>query len=136
MQYEWTPPQIFFCGHRALQLFCHNVERDHDIKCSQKQLELKFCWFQRLGSKFTRGSIKKAALKNFGIFTGIHLCQSIFSGCSFIRKRLWHRGISVNLARLLRTPFLQNASRWLLLFYHSCWLYILQLCIAGNFQVV
>ena len=103
MQYEWTPPQIFFCGHRALQLFCHNVEGDHDIKCSQKQLELKFCWFQRLGSKFTRGSIKKAALKNFGIFTGKHLCQSIFSGCSFIRKRLWHRGISVNLARLLRT---------------------------------
>ena len=26
LQYEWTPPKIFFCGHRVSQLFCHNVE--------------------------------------------------------------------------------------------------------------
>ena len=37
------PQQIFFCGHRVLQLFCHNVEADHAINCSQKQLERKFC---------------------------------------------------------------------------------------------
>ena len=43
LQYEWTPPQIFFRGHCALQLFCHNVQGAHDIKCSQKRLELKFC---------------------------------------------------------------------------------------------
>ena len=36
LQYEWTPQQIFFCGYRILQLFYHNVEGDHDIKCSQK----------------------------------------------------------------------------------------------------
>ena len=35
-QYKWTPPQIFHCGHRVLQLFCHNVEGAHDIKCGQK----------------------------------------------------------------------------------------------------
>ena len=36
LQYEWAPPQIFFCGHRVLQLFCHNVGGGHDITCSQK----------------------------------------------------------------------------------------------------
>ena len=35
LQYEWTPPQIFFCGY-ALYNYCHNVEGAHDIKCSQK----------------------------------------------------------------------------------------------------
>ena len=36
LQYEWTPPRRIFCGYRVLQLFCHNVEGAHDIKCSQK----------------------------------------------------------------------------------------------------
>ena len=49
MQYEWTPPQLFFCRYCVLQLFCHNVERAHEIKCSQKQLEVKFCYFRDLG---------------------------------------------------------------------------------------
>ena len=39
LQHEWTPQQIFFCGHRVLQLFCHDVEEDHFIKCSQNQNE-------------------------------------------------------------------------------------------------
>ena len=33
----------------------------------------------------------------------------------FIKKRLWHRFFSVNYAKFLRTPFLQNTSGWLLL---------------------
>ena len=36
LQYELTPPQIFFCGYNVLQQFCHNVEGTHNIKCSQK----------------------------------------------------------------------------------------------------
>ena len=44
---------------------------------------------------------------------------------------LWHRGFLVNFARFLRAPFLQNTSGWLVLFYNSCWLYTLQLYIAG-----
>ena len=36
LQYERKPTEIFFYGYRVLQLFCHNVERAHDIKCSQK----------------------------------------------------------------------------------------------------
>ena len=43
LQYEWTPQETFFYGHRVLQLFCHNVEADHAIKCSQKYLGRKFC---------------------------------------------------------------------------------------------
>ena len=35
--------------------------------------------------------------------------------CSFIKKRLWHRCVPVNFAKFLRTPFLQNTSRRLLL---------------------
>ena len=28
LQYQWTPPQIFFCRYRLLQLFSHNDFRD------------------------------------------------------------------------------------------------------------
>ena len=30
LQYEWIPPQLFFCGYRVLQLR-RNVEGAHDI---------------------------------------------------------------------------------------------------------
>ena len=56
MQYEWTPPQLFFCRYCVLQLFCHNVERAHEIKCSQKQLEVKFCYFRDLGLNILRNT--------------------------------------------------------------------------------
>ena len=42
----------------------------------------------------------------------------------------------MNFAIFLKAPYLQNTSRWLLLFYNSCWLYTLQLYIVGNFQVI
>ena len=48
LQYELTPPQIFLCGYRVLQLLCHNVEGAYDIKCSEKWLELKFPNFRDL----------------------------------------------------------------------------------------
>ena len=43
LQYEWTPPRIFFRGYHVLQLFCDNVDAAHDFKCGQNYLELKFC---------------------------------------------------------------------------------------------
>ena len=43
LQYEWTPLQICLCGYRVIQLFCDNVEGAHDIRYSQKELEMKFC---------------------------------------------------------------------------------------------
>ena len=44
-------------------------------------------------------------LKNLAIFTGKHLCWSLF-----IEKRLQHRRFSVNIAKFLRIAFLQNTS--------------------------
>ena len=90
LQCEWTPPQIFFYIYCISQLFYNSVEGPHDIKLSQKQLELRFCRFQRLSSNFTRGSygrcsIKKGVLKNFKIFTGKHLYHSLFLSCNFVR---------------------------------------------------
>ena len=37
--------------------------------------------------------------------------------CNFIKKRLWHRCLPFNIAKFLRTPFLQNTSGRLLLFF-------------------
>ena len=53
---------------------------------------------------------KKAALKKFTIFTGKHLCRSLFDKvaglqlCNFIKKRLQHRWFSVKIVKFLRTP--------------------------------
>ena len=66
---------------------------------------------------------EKGALRNFTNFTGKHLCQSLFLiklqasdwGFSFIKKSLWHRCFPVNLAKILRTPFLTEYIRQLLL---------------------
>ena len=42
MKYEWTPPYIFFCSYRVLELFYHNVEAPHDTKCSKIVETFKF----------------------------------------------------------------------------------------------
>ena len=36
---------------------------------------------------------------------------------TFLKRRLMHRCFPVNFAKFLRTPFLQNTSGWLLLYY-------------------
>ena len=58
---------------------------------------------------------KKAALKNFAIFTEKHLPSSLFlnknvglQSWNFIKKRLQHRFFPVNIAKFLRTPVLEN----------------------------
>ena len=47
----------------------------------------------------------KAALKHFAIFTGKHLCWSIFL-IKFIITKLQHRYFPVNIARFLRASIL------------------------------
>ena len=78
-----------FRGYRILQLlFCHTVEGAHDFKCSQNQLELKFC----LHKRHPPGVFcKKGVLKNFAIFKGKYLCQSLFLSRNFIKETLAHR---------------------------------------------
>ena len=62
-------------------------------------------------------------LKNFSIFTGKHLCRGFFfnkvaglHAWDFIKKRLQYRCFPVNIAKFLRTAFIKQHLRWLLLF--------------------
>ena len=64
---------------------------------------------------------KKFVIKNFVKFTGKHLRRSLFLNTVadlrptiLLRKRLRHRCFSVNFAKVLKKPFLQN-SFWRLL---------------------
>ena len=89
--------------------FCYNVEGAHDIKSSQKQFELKFCRFRRLGSNFTRGShqmfYKKTVLKNFTIFTEQHQPQSPFLGSDFIKKETLTQGFCCKFFTIFKNAF-------------------------------
>ena len=65
---------------------------------------------------------KKGVLRNFAKFTGKHLCQSLFfnkvadlRSAALLKKRLWHRCFPVNFEKFLRTPFIIEHLRWLLL---------------------
>ena len=84
-----------------------------DDKTQQKQSPEVFC-----------GSVRKDILRNFAKFTGKHLCHSLFFNkvaglrrATLLKKRLWHGCFPVNFAKFLRTPFLQNTSGRLLLYY-------------------
>ena len=57
---------------------------------------------------------KKVVLRNFAKFTGKCLCR-----VSFFKKRLWHRCFPVNFAKILRTSFLTEYLRWLLLTFQG-----------------
>ena len=58
-------------------------------------------------------------VKNFIIFTGKHLCWSLFliklQACKFIEKRLQHWCFPLHVRKFLRTPILKNISERLLL---------------------
>ena len=60
---------------------------------------------------------KKGVLRNFVKFTGKHLRQSL-RPATLLKKRLWQRGFPVNFAKFLRTSFVTEHLRWLLL--HIC----------------
>ena len=62
-----------------------------------------------------RYSVWKDVLKNFVKFTAKHLNQSLW------QRRLWHLCFPVNIAKFLRTPFLQNKSGRLLLYVFLPW---------------
>ena len=67
-------------------------------------------------------SLKKGVLRNFVKFTWKYLCQSLFFNkvtglrpTTLFKRRPWHRCFSVNFVKFLRTAFLQNTYRRLLL---------------------
>ena len=63
---------------------------------------------------------KKGVPRNLAKFTGKHLCQSLyfnkFSGLTSLKQRLRHKYFSETFAKFLRTPFLTEHLRWLLLY--------------------
>ena len=68
-----------------------------------------------------RCSVKKV-FRNFTKFTGKHLCQSLFfnktaglGAATLLKKRLWQRCFPVKFVKFLRTSFLTEHLRWLLL---------------------
>ena len=76
-------------------------------------------WFWKtliLSSSHQRCSLRKGVLRNFERFTGKQLCQSLFFN-KVAGLRLWHRCFPVTFSKILRTPFLQNTSGRLLLYF-------------------
>ena len=63
-----------------------------------------------------RCAVKKGVLRNFAMFLGKHLCQSLFFNkvaglrpATLLKKRLWHRHFPVNFAKFLRTPLVAGS---------------------------
>ena len=65
--------------------------------------------------------MKIGVLKNLTIFTGKHLCWSLFhkvaglKASNFIKRRPQHSCFPVKIAKLLRTPILKSTCERLLL---------------------
>ena len=55
----------------------------------------------------------EGVLRNFAKFIVKHLCQE--SLATLLKKRLWHSCFPVNFVKFLRTSFLTEHLRWLLL---------------------
>ena len=65
---------------------------------------------------------KTSVLKNLSKFIAKNLRQSFFfnkvadlRSATLLKKRFWYRCLPVNFAKFLRTPFLKEHLRWLLL---------------------
>ena len=78
--------------------------------------------YQNYRSNPRRFSVRKGFLENFAKLTGKQLRQWLFfnkvaalRAATRLKKRLWHRCFPADLAKFLRTPFLQNTSGRLLL---------------------
>ena len=77
---------------------------------------------RRFRSSHRRCSVKKGALKNFPKLTGKDLCQSLFFNkvaglwpVTLLRKETLAQAFLCEFCEVLRTPFLHNTSRRLLL---------------------
>ena len=68
-------------------------------------------------SSHQRCSMKKGVLRNFAKLAGKHLSQSIFLELFYFEL---HGCFTVNFAKFLKMPFLQNTSGWLLLECDYC----------------
>ena len=65
---------------------------------------------------------RKGVLRNFGNFTGKHLCRGLLYNkvaglrtVTLLKKRFWYRCFPVNFSKFLKTPFITENLWWLLL---------------------
>ena len=82
--------------------------------CTKQIQEKRMFSFVKYRSSRSEVFCRKSALGNFAKSTGKNLYQSLFFN-KVTGLGLWHRCFSVNFAKFLRTPFLQNTSEWRLL---------------------
>ena len=101
--------------------FCEILNKTSFTETSRQLLQ-----FITSRSSNQKCSMKNGVLRNFTKFTGKLLCQNLFFNkvaglrpATLFKKRLWHRYFPVNFVKFLRTPFLKNTSRRLLLNVHS-----------------
>ena len=101
-----TSTIFLYTGH----LFYFFIFIDHNSSCFQYHL-----FYVLVSMKSSRPEVF------FGkVFLGISQnSQENTEACNFIKKRLWHRCFSVNFSKSLRTPFLTEHFRWLVLEYQK-----------------
>ena len=65
---------------------------------------------------------KKGVLRNFEKLTGKHLCLSLLFNkvaglktVTLLKKKFWYKCFPVNFSKFLKTPFITEHLRWLLL---------------------
>ena len=93
------------------------------ITCSEPFQTTKMKFFVKIvTSKETspllrrfRSSHRRCSVKKVFLEISQNLQENTYARVSFSKKRLWHRCFPVNFPKFLRTPFLQNTSRRLLL---------------------
>ena len=88
----WTAPQRIF-SQRVLWIPPENIWLTHDRSTRSQML------------------FKIGGLKNFVIFTGNHLCWSLFL-IKLFKKRIQHSCFPVNFRKLLRTALIHRAPKW------------------------
>ena len=109
---------IHFCSYLYVCLFLilrknESTEirsKDTFFQVLQKQrYHISKCKLFPYRSSHLRCSIEIGVLKN------LFLKVAGFRPGNLVKKRLWHRCFPVNFVKFLRTPFLQNTSRRLIL---------------------
>ena len=119
---------IIYCLHSPLSLrykvavSVKNITYNSFFPCKTSFGKLSPLTLITARSSHQGCSVKRRVLRNFAKFTGKHPCQTLFLNkvadlkpITLLKKRLWHRCFPVNFAKFLRTPFLTEHIRWLLL---------------------
>ena len=102
--------QILKINGCQFTVYNHNVSTDTLI--FQKIFKKVISHFPSSSFLITENKIQLLIL-----FTQGPLIYRCFSRLASKKMRLWHRCFPVNFAKLLRTPFLTEHLRWLLLFF-------------------